>query len=132
MSEQLTEQAPARTWTDSPASLTVKFLLGGFDSMLTLRAETGTELLRKLAVMLQALNEMGAQPTTGYRSQPATANGNGNGNGNGHQAEEQPPLCAIHGTLMVKRQNGKTGAAFWSCGTKLADGSWCPYRPSKK
>ena len=44
-------------------------------------------------------------------------------------APEEHPTCAIHSTPMV-RVNGKRGA-FWSCHEKLADESWCPYRPPK-
>ncbi len=43
--------------------------------------------------------------------------------------EQQPPTCAIHGKPMVS-VNGKQGP-FWSCHEKLADQSWCPYKPPK-
>jgi hypothetical protein len=41
---------------------------------------------------------------------------------------DTPPICAIHNLPMVKVQ-GKRGE-FWSCHEKMADGSWCSYRPS--
>jgi hypothetical protein len=44
-------------------------------------------------------------------------------------APEQPPTCAIHNKPMVS-VNGTKGQ-FWSCHEKLADQSWCPYKPPK-
>lgn len=40
---------------------------------------------------------------------------------------DHPPLCAIHKTPM-KRMEGRKGP-FWSCHRKMANGSWCTYRP---
>jgi hypothetical protein len=45
-------------------------------------------------------------------------------------APEQPPTCAIHNKTMVS-VNGKKGQ-FWSCHEKLADQSWCPYKPPRE
>jgi hypothetical protein len=47
---------------------------------------------------------------------------------NGHEAGPAP-VCAIHKTPLqkVNRKNGS--GSFWSCHTKLDDGSWCPYKP---
>jgi hypothetical protein len=44
-------------------------------------------------------------------------------------APEDSPTCAIHNLPMV-RVNGRKGQ-FWSCHEKLADQSWCPYKPPK-
>jgi hypothetical protein len=43
------------------------------------------------------------------------------------QLELEPPICGIHQIPMV-RMNGRKGP-FWSCHEKMADGSWCNYRP---
>lgn len=40
------------------------------------------------------------------------------------------PLCRIHNKKM-KRRTGQYGD-FWSCGTRLSDGSWCNYRPEEQ
>jgi hypothetical protein len=40
------------------------------------------------------------------------------------------PLCPIHKKPMALRM-GQYGA-FFSCSTKLDDGTWCNYRPPKK
>lgn len=41
--------------------------------------------------------------------------------------DAEPPTCAVHDLPMVNVQ-GKKGA-FWSCHQKMADGSWCNFRP---
>jgi hypothetical protein len=43
------------------------------------------------------------------------------------QAEDAPPVCAIHQVPMVRVQGRK--GPFWSCHEKMADGGWCSYRP---
>ncbi|MDD5415923.1 MAG: hypothetical protein PHE48_02865 [Candidatus Daviesbacteria bacterium] len=51
---------------------------------------------------------------------------NSNGNGvkkNGLVKVNNAPMCSIHKTHMQLR-SGKYGE-FWSCGTKLLNGSWC-------
>lgn len=40
------------------------------------------------------------------------------------------PNCAIHHKPLVKRS--KDNKSWWSCNTKLDDGTWCPYRPPSK
>jgi len=51
-------------------------------------------------------------------------------------ANKPAPMCSIHGTPMVWKsgQSKKTGKpyAFWSCETKLADGSFCNGKPMEK
>jgi hypothetical protein len=43
------------------------------------------------------------------------------------QTDDEPPICGVHQVPMV-RVTGRKGS-FWSCHEKLADGSWCSYRP---
>lgn len=38
------------------------------------------------------------------------------------------PICPDHGEM--KARQGKFGA-FWSCGVKMPDGSWCPFKPPR-
>ncbi len=40
------------------------------------------------------------------------------------------PRCPVHNQLLKKR-NGQFGS-FWSCGTRLDDGTWCSYKPPKE
>jgi hypothetical protein len=43
------------------------------------------------------------------------------------QLELEPPICGVHQLPMVRVQGRK--GPFWSCHEKMADGSWCSYRP---
>lgn len=40
------------------------------------------------------------------------------------------PICPFHNKPMTKR-TGQYGD-FYTCSTKMPDGSWCPYKPEKK
>ncbi len=42
-------------------------------------------------------------------------------------AAQEPPVCQIHGTPMV-RMTGRKGP-FWSCHEKMPDGAWCRSKP---
>ena len=44
----MTEQESIRTWTEAPASATVKAVVGGRDWMLTMRADTVRELVERV------------------------------------------------------------------------------------
>ena len=41
--------------------------------------------------------------------------------------EPAPPRCAVH-QLPMARMQGKHGP-FWSCHQRMADGSYCSYKP---
>lgn len=46
------------------------------------------------------------------------------------------PVCKIHHTVMTRKpagvsKNGRKYPAFWSCGQKNDDGTWCNYRPEE-
>jgi hypothetical protein len=40
---------------------------------------------------------------------------------------KESPVCQIHGKRMI-RMTGRKGP-FWSCHEKMADGSWCSFKP---
>lgn len=102
------------TFTDAPASLTIKCEVQGYDTLFTLRAMTGAELVSKLPVVLDALEALGAEPTV--RRQ----NGNGqDSTGNNHGGD--PTWCPIHNVQMKRRE--KDGDVWHS--HKAPDGSWC-------
>ena len=44
--------------------------------------------------------------------------------------EMKIPNCAYHNKPMTIK-TGQFGS-FWSCGEKLADGTWCKYKPNKE
>lgn len=104
----MTEQTETkeRTWTEAPTSATIKFEFHGFDTLLTLRGESGAEVLPKLEAAITWLSEHGAGGLL-------TLSGNG--------GEPETKVCPIHGVAMKKRE--KYGDVWYS--HQLADGSWC-------
>lgn len=99
---------PTVTFTEAPASCTVKFYIGDYDAMLTLRDMTGQALLAKLPALLSTLGKMGATPT--YRRRDADPASNGQAtNGNAQ-------ICPTHGKPMKESQHGG-----WFCPVKIAD-----------
>ncbi len=44
-------------------------------------------------------------------------------------ADEEPPICEVHGIPMARVQGRK--GEFFSCHEKMPDGSWCSYKPAK-
>ena len=96
-----------QSFSEAPASLNLKFRLGGYDTMLTLRDQTGHALLEKLPTVLKRLGEMGAEPTNGRVSH---TDGNG-----------ESKTCPVHDVPM--KRYSKDGRSWWS--HRLPDGGWC-------
>jgi hypothetical protein len=52
------------------------------------------------------------------------------------KVDPNAPICAIHNAPMtlkpagVSKTTNKPYPAFWSCGERLSDGSFCKYRPN--
>ncbi len=107
-----------RTWTEAPASVTVRVQLDGYDTMLTLRGESGADVLPKLQAALEWMAAHGAEPTT------TTTNGNGHNGGAG----APPEICPVHSVAMQRREkngdvwyshkavNPETGSEYWCRG----------------
>lgn len=110
MSEQT---QTARTWTEAPASAAIKVQLNGYDVTLTLRGETGADVLPRLQSAIAWLEQHGGQPTGAAASAPDTpANG---------PREGDPAWCPIHNCQMARKE--KNGDVWYS--HKAPDGSWC-------
>jgi hypothetical protein len=90
----------------------------GFGHVLTVYAPTANEAIKRGRQAVKALRGMESKPQAAAPIATAPLNGH----------ETTAPMCAIHKTPMQKVQ-GKKGS-FWSCHTKLDDGSWCPYKPA--
>lgn len=104
-----------RTWTEAPASVNLKFNFRGFDTMLTLRGESGADVLPKLETAIEWLQGHGAAATVA-----------GNGNGNGTQGgDSETKICAIHGAKMRRRE--KQGDIWYSHRAFDENGNeyWC-------
>lgn len=123
--------APASTTSTSPASaplasaarpatLAIAYVNAeGFVCTLTLEAATGTAAIAAERQASTALVAAGARPQGAPSASPATG-----------QADEPAPVCAIHGTPMTRVSNAR--GSFWSCHERIADGTFCPYRPPRK
>ncbi len=111
-------------FTESPASWNTRYITpDGFTCQLTLRAETGKELLERANSALVYLREQGCIPFYGYSRE------NGNQQSQ-HQegiienhSDENPAWCPIHEVEMKKWS--KNGNAWYS--HKTAEG-WCSGR----
>lgn len=90
------------TWTEAPASVNVRAHFRGFDVLLTLRADTGRDVLARLGAALDYLEANGATPTAA-RSGSA-------------QAPADAPTCPTHGRPM---RQGRRGG--WFCPVKVSD-----------
>ena len=102
-----TDQVPKADvrFTESPASWNVRYTtMSGFVCQLTLRSETGLELLEKADAALSFLLEQGNHPCE---------------NNNNHNGKETK-LCPIHNCEMKHRE--KDGKTWYSHKT---DKGWC-------
>jgi hypothetical protein len=92
-------------YTESPASWNVRYMTtSGFSCMLTLRSETGLELLEKADAALSFLLEKGYSPC----------------NNNNHLPNDTR-WCTIHQCEMRRRE--KDSKTWYS--HRLEDGGWC-------
>lgn len=130
--EETTEQETTRTWTEAPASVNIKAKIQGYDVMLTLRGESGADVMPKLKTAIDWLINHGAAPT-GF--------GNG-GNGPAKQTAATQPAttqaptlpdgsvdpawCPIHQVAMKRREN-ESGVWY---SHKVGDG-WCNGKAKK-
>ena len=103
------------SFQEAPASWNTRYVHpSGFECQITLRGETGAELLEKVEKAIEYLLKVGCQPYTYVRNgaKPA-ANGNQNGEG----------WCPIHSTQMKRWE--KDGRNWYS--HKTSEG-WCSGR----
>lgn len=111
------------TIKESPASWNTKYVDDtGFICMLTLRAESGQELLDKVDAALAHIMGEGAVPYSYGNGHKSPNSSHANSNGNGHNSD----LCPIHGVEMKRyEKNGKSWHSH-----KTADG-WCNGKAKK-
>lgn len=113
-------------FNEAPASWNTRYVdASGFECQLTLRAESGSELLEKASHAIAYLLENGCTPSVFYRGGPrqpeAKEEKTSNGKGNGQSQEDgNPAWCPIHECEMKRWE--KDGRVWYS---HKADGSWC-------
>jgi len=100
-----TDLKPETSFLEAPASWNTRYINPqGFVCQITLRGETGKDLLEKASVAISFLLEQGNHPCE-------------NNNHNGKETK----LCPIHHCEMKQRE--KDGKKCFS--HKAEDGSWC-------
>ena len=110
-----TDMKPEMTFNEAPASWNVKYITEeGFPCMLTLRGDSGKDLLEKAGTAVTYLKVHNFLPDPGYRK---NGNGNGGNNGNGNGDNK---ICPVHGCEMKRRE--KDGSVFHSHKT---ENGWC-------
>jgi hypothetical protein len=109
---------------EAPASWNTKYVdQNGFECQITLRGESGSELLEKAANAIRYLIENGCMPYVYYRTTTRQVESKpdeekkGEGQSNG---ADNPAWCPIHQCEM-KRWD-KDGRVWYS---HKADGEWC-------
>jgi hypothetical protein len=137
MSENPTIKLPQ--YVEAPASWNTKYLSAeGFVCQITLRADSGKELLEKAQAAITHLLQIGCSPCETLAFRPKSK-WNGNNNGNGHHPESKPETntssndsaeksqnenaeqCPIHSVEMKRWE--KNGRIWYS--HKLDNGGWC-------
>ena len=119
MSDQTTT---TQNFIEAPASWNTRYISkNGFTCQLTLRADTGQELIERANSAIAYLIEQGCQPSNGYFKNgyqedktQAAAEGHETPNGN------NPSLCSIHGVEMKRWE--KDGRVWYS---HKSNDDWC-------
>jgi hypothetical protein len=122
----MSDQTTTQDFVEAPASWNTRYITqDGFTCQLTLRAESGKELLERANSALTYLREQGCIPFFGYQK-------NGNHESKSQEEKESsngnnPAWCPIHEVEMKRWQ--KEGRAWYS--HKTNDG-WCNGKNGKK
>lgn len=131
ISKDKTEDIP-----EAPAVSNIKVWIKGYGVMLTVRGEKMMDIIKKTETLIDYAEshgwkntwntpEMTNKAVVGQPVTPQDVN-----------KMIDAPLCSIHGTPMkflegVSKKTGKP-YSFWSCPSKLADGSFCNGKPLEK
>lgn len=111
------------TVPEMPYSWNVYYIApDGSREQFTVRKTDAGEYVKSIAGIKEHLAKLGYKPDV--RLARDTANDTANG--------EAAPICGIHNKPMTKRNRKDGSGTFWSCGEKLQDGTWCPYKPKAK
>ena len=134
MNEKIYQSPKVIDFSEAPASWNTRFIdPNGFECQITLRGETGSELLDKAAIAINYLLKNGCKPYVFYRngnrqtdSKPGTdrkdntQNNGTNGSNSSKGPNNNPAWCPIHQCEMKKWD--KYGRVWYS---HKMDGKWC-------
>ena len=115
-------------FTEAPASWNTRYISPeGFECQLTLRGETGQELLDKAQGAITHLLNTGCKPYSYHKSNAQSQNSNvQSGNGANGSTGDQG-WCPIHQCSMKRWE--KNGRAWFS---HKFNGDWCSGKPKKQ
>jgi hypothetical protein len=115
-------------FTESPASWNTRYITpDGFTCQLTLRADTGKELLERASSALTYLREQGMIPFYGYPRENGNHESSANRNNTENHSTSDPAWCLIHDVEMKKwNKNGKVWYSH-----KTEEG-WCTGKRKKE
>jgi hypothetical protein len=127
------EAVEKRQLPEAPISISVETYLKGFRVLVTRRMLDEQSIIAQVPGIVALVDELikfGFEPSR-VISQPLLPTQETKDTG-----KESPiPVCQIHNIPMVWREgmNSQTrrNYAFWACPTRLPDGSFCKYRPTK-
>ena len=115
---------------EAPISITVKAIYKGFDILITRRLDDQSVISQVPGIvsLVDKLIDLGFEPARGM-PQAALPTSETKETG-----KENPiPICVVHNKPMIWREgnNKQTGKhyAFWACGERNSDGSFCKYKP---
>jgi hypothetical protein len=114
-----------QSFNESPASWNTRFITpDGFTCQLTLRADTGTELLERAKSALSFLREQGNIPFYGYSRDNGKNETSPQEKVIVNHSSDDPAYCPIHQCEMKRWEKG--GKVWYS--HKTPDG-WCNGKP---
>jgi hypothetical protein len=112
------------SFDEAPASFNTRYITpDGFTCQLTLRAESGKELLERANSALTYLREQGMIPSYGYSRENGYHESQHQENVTENHSEDNPAFCSIHNKDMQRWE--KNGKVWFS--HKTAEG-WCSGR----
>lgn len=115
---------------EAPQSISVSAYYKGFKTIFTIRKESNKSVaVTQTTALIDGLVEAGWKPswndaTNGAVKAPV-------------KVDPNAPICEVHNVAMtlkpagVSKTTNKPYPAFWACGEKLQDGSFCRFRPSQ-
>jgi hypothetical protein len=110
------------SFDEAPASFNTRYITpDGFTCQLTLRAESGKELLERANNALTYLREQGMIPFYGYSRENGYHESQHQDNVTENHSNDEPAFCTLHQCDMKQWRKGEK--VWWS--HKASDGSWC-------
>jgi len=117
--------------TESPVSWKTLYVSPeGFNCQLTLRGESGQEVLEKARVAITTLLANGCKPNGNHHNSNNNSNGSTIQNNNGSGGAREREYCLIHDCAMKRWE--KNGRVWYSHKVAGTENEWCNGKPKRK